>query len=67
MKETMQELKIYKDLLDLVEAVVGDLKATPASSDIDMKSLSECTRLYCMLKDGLRDDIKTGVWEKLQG
>lgn len=67
MKEPLQELKIYKDLMDLLEAAVTELKAEPGEAPIDMRTLSECTKLYCMLKDGLRDDIKNGVWEKLLG
>lgn len=65
MNEVMQELRIYKDLMDIIEAGVTELKATPHTDAIDLKALNEFTKLYCLLKDGLRDDIKNGIWEKL--
>lgn len=62
----VQEMVIYKILMDLVEAVAHEIKETSMDAPIPLKELSEVTRLYCMLKDGLRDDIKADVWEKMQ-
>lgn len=63
MAEDCQEVAVYKILMDLVEAAAHDLKEAPHPP---LKDLGEVTRLYCMLKDGLRDDIKADVWEKMQ-
>ncbi len=63
MSSECQELTVYRMLMDMVEAAAHDLKECQHPP---LKELSEVTRLYCMLKDGLRDDIKVGVWEKMQ-
>lgn len=65
MSEPIQELRIYKDLMDLIESGVQELKALPGEAQIPIKELVEYTKLYCMLKDGLRDDIKNSLWEKM--
>lgn len=59
----ISELTIYKDLITLVEREVKVLVQTPVAPLDELKIL---TQLYCMLKDNLREDMKHGVWEKLQ-
>lgn len=64
MSEELQELAIYKDLLEIVHIEVATIRDSKASPDLgELKILAS---IYCMLKDGLREDIKNGIWEKLQ-
>lgn len=65
MSEECQELAVYKILMDLVEGAAYELKERSHDESVPLKDLGEVTRLYCMLKDGLRDDIKADVWEKM--
>ncbi len=61
----MQEMTVYKILMDLVESCAYELKELPQDKPVPLKELETVTKLYCLLKDGLRDDIKADIWEKI--
>jgi hypothetical protein len=64
-KADFDEHAIYEDLKNLIMKELAYIKSKTTLQNIDVGRVYTLTRIYSLLKDDLREDVKSDLWKKL--
>ncbi len=64
-KSEHDEWLVYEDILFIVKREVARLKKSKTLESSDVMALEKLSRVYANLKDDLREDLKSGLWNKV--
>lgn len=60
------EARIYDMAITLLEREMEKLQGKGLWIGVDYTGFEKLAKVYCLLKDDLRDDTKADIWSKLQ-
>ncbi len=65
-KSSADESLVYEDMLKIIAVEICAIKVKGKRDEDDLKSLYNLARVYAILKDDLREDVKAGVFDKAE-
>lgn len=63
-KSDIDEWQIYADIKAVVMREVANIRDRKKLTEDDVAVLEKLTRIYCNLKDDLREDLKADLWKR---